>query len=352
MPVETLSPRERWLAVLTRQKPDRVPMDYWTTPEAHERLKAYLGVSTDAALYQRLHIDRPVTASPRYVGPPLPPDQDVFGIRYRDVDYGAGAYREAVSYPLAQFASADEIEAHYTWPNPDWWDYSQLAADIAPWHDYPVNGGGSEPFLTYKNLRGDRQAYMDLVLNPEIVHYCLDKLFGLAYENTVRIYEAIPDQVTYSYIAEDMGSQTGLLFSPRQIRTFLIPRMKRMIELAHGAGAYAFYHSDGAVRAILPDMIAAGIDILNPIQWRCAGMEREALKRDFGAQVIFHGGVDNQFTLAFGSTADVRAEVIENLATLGAGGGYILAPCHNIQPISPPENIVALYETGYQEGWC
>jgi uroporphyrinogen decarboxylase len=79
-------------------------------------------------------------------------------------------------------------------------------------------------------------------------------------------------------------------------------------------------------------------------------MEREGLKRDFGDKVIFHGGVDNQHTLAFGSTAEVRQEVIDNLRILGAGGGYILAPCHNIQAVSPPENIVTMYETGYEYG--
>ena len=122
-------------------------------------------------------------------------------------------------------------------------------------------------------------------------------------------------------------------------------------DLAHSAGAYVFYHSDGAIRPIIPDMIAAGIDILNPLQWRCRGMEREGLKRDFGDQVVLHGGVDNQHTLAFGSVDEVRAEVLENLAVLGKGGGYILAPCHNIQPISPPENVVAMFETCYAAGW-
>ncbi|MGI6374634.1 MAG: uroporphyrinogen decarboxylase family protein [Anaerolineae bacterium] len=351
MPKETMTPRERWLAVLTRQQPDRTPMDYWTTPEADCRLKRHLGVSTDRELYERLHIDRPIGAGPRYVGPPLSADEDIFGVRYRDVSYGLGSYREAVTHPLARYASVAEIEADYAWPSPDWWAYDRIADETAYWSHHPIAGGGSEPFLTYKNLRGDEQAFVDLVMHPDIVHYCLDRLFDLAFVNTVRILEAIPGQVTYCYVAEDMGSQTGLLFSPRHIHMFLIPRMKRMIDLAHSAGAYVFYHSDGAVRAILPDMIAAGIDILNPIQWRCAGMERGALKRDFGQQVVMHGGVDNQHTLAFGSVAEVRAEVIENLTTLGAGGGYILAPCHNIQSVSPPENIVALYETGYHEGW-
>jgi uroporphyrinogen decarboxylase len=79
-------------------------------------------------------------------------------------------------------------------------------------------------------------------------------------------------------------------------------------------------------------------------------MERAELKRDFGAALIFHGGMDNQQTLPFGSVADVRQEVIDNIEILGKGGGYILAPCHNIQSISPAENIVAMYETGYECG--
>ncbi|GAH64157.1 unnamed protein product, partial [marine sediment metagenome] len=111
------------------------------------------------------------------------------------------------------------------------------------------------------------------------------------------------------------------------------------------------HHSDGAIRKIIPDMIEAGIDILNPIQWRCRGMEREALKRDFGDKVIFYGGVDNQYTLAFGTAREVEKEVLDNISILGRGGGYILAPCHNIQAVSPPENVAAMYETGYQHGW-
>lgn len=351
MPHETMTPRERWLAVLRRAKPDRVPMDYWATPEAHALLCAHLGAQDDLALYRALHIDRPFTVSPRYVGPPIAQDADLFGVRYRWVDYGTGAYREAIHFPLAAYETVEAIAAEYRWPDPDWWTYDHLAEQIAPYRDYPIQGGGSEPFLIYKNLRGQEQAFIDLILHPEIVHYCLDKLFGLAYENTRRIFESIPDQVMISYVAEDMGSQESLLFSPAQIRAFLIPRMKRMIDLVHEAGAFAFYHSDGAVRPILPDMIAAGIDVLNPIQWRCRGMERKALKADFGAQVVFHGGVDNQQTLAFGSAEDVCQEVRDNLCILGEGGGYILAPCHNIQAVSPPANVVAMYETGYANGW-
>jgi uroporphyrinogen decarboxylase len=348
---ESMTPKERWLAVLNRRKPDRLPMDYWGTDEMTAKLMRYLGCADEWEVYARLHIDKLVVVQPRYAGPPLRPGCDIFGCQHVDMDYGSGAYRECVGHPLAGYHTIEEIEAHYTWPSADWFDYSVLPAQLKGKEGYAVEGGGSEPFLDYAKLRGMEQAYMDLVDNPELVCYCLDKMFDFCHENTARILETIPGQVTVSYVAEDFGSQEGLLISPKTIRQVFVPRMKRMIDLAHSAGAFVVFHSDGAVRPILPDMIAAGIDVLNPIQWRCAGMERDGLKRDFGNQVIFHGGVDNQQTLPFGTVEEVREEVRYNIEVLGAGGGYILAPCHNIQAISPVENVVAMYRTGYEEGW-
>lgn len=342
-----MTPKERWLAVLRRETPDRIPMDFWGTPEVIENLMRHLGCSSWQEVQDKLHLDCPVNVGPRYAGPNLPENTDHFGCIHRMVDYGTGAYSECTHNPLAEFGSVEEIERNYTWPSPDWWDYSGIPKQIEGCEDYPIRGGGSEPFLLYAKLRGQEQAYMDLIINPEIAHYCLDKLFGLAYEDTRRIYEQIPGKVMISYVAEDMGGQTSLMFSPAQIHEFLIPRMKRMIDLVHEAGAYVFHHNDGSCRKIIPDMIEAGIDVLNPIQWRCPGMEREELKHEFSDKLIFHGGVDNQYTLPFGSVDEVRQEVMDNLRILGEGGGYILAPCHNIQPVTPPENIVAMYETGF-----
>ena len=351
MPKETMTPKERWLAVLKRQKPDRVPMDYWATGEATRNLMQHLGCSNTQEMFERLHIDKVASVGPRYIGPAPPPGEDIFGCRHQNVDYGTGVYSECVYHPLAQYETVEEIDQNYTWPSPDWYDHSHIAEQIVGQEEYPLRGGGSEPFLTYKSLRGQEQAFMDVVLHPDIVHYCLDKLFDLAYQNTLRIFEQIPGKVMFSYVAEDLGSQEGLLFSPEHIHEFLMPRMKRMMDLVHQAGAYVFHHSDGAVRKILPDMIDAGIDVLNPVQWRCKGMGREGLKRDLGNKLIFHGAMDNQYTLAFGSVEEVRQEVLDNLRILGEGGGYILAPCHNIQAVSPPENIVAMYETCYEHGW-
>jgi uroporphyrinogen decarboxylase len=347
---DPMTSRERWLAVLHKAKPDRIPTDYWTTEEAKDKLKRLLGCEDDNSLYTRLHIDRKISIEPGYAGPTIPHDTDEFGCRYQDIEYSTGKYRECIFHPLAQFSSLGEIEKNYVWPSPDWYDFSRLRDGVHGWERYPVQGGGSEPFLIYADLRGREQALMDLVINPEMVHYCLDKLYGLAYEKTRRLYETLSGQVTHSYVAEDMGSQEDLIYSPAQIREFFIPRMKRMIDLAHNAGVFVFHHSDGAIRKIIPDMIKAGIDVLNPIQWRCKGMDREGLKRDFGGKLVFLGGMDNQETLPFGSVDDVRAEVRENLEILGRGGGYILAPCHNIQAVSPAENIVAMYDTAYELG--
>lgn len=346
-----MTPVERWRAVLGRRPPDRLPLDYWGTDETTARLKRHLGCPTKRKMLERLHVDFVVEAKPVYAGPRLPGRTDVFGRRFRDIGYSRGHYRECVNAPLAGCSSVEEIERNYPWPDPGWWDYRAIPKQIRGLEHHPIRGGGSEPFLIYKDLRGQEQALIDLIENPEIVRYVLGKLFDLAYEDTRRILETIPGKVTYVYVAEDMGGQTDLMFSVRHIREFLLPGMKRMIDLAHSAGAAVFHHNDGSCRRILPDMIAAGIDILNPIQWRCPGMDREGLKRDFGRQIVFHGGMDNQRTLPFGTIEDVRRETLENIGTLGLGGGYILAPCHNIQSVTPPENIVAMYETAFENGW-
>lgn len=345
-----MSPKERWLAVLKREKPDRVPMDFQATEEVHTKLLKHFQTDTIWDVYKELHIDARVSVGGRYVGPDLPANTDLYGRKYRNIAYDGGVYRECDSHPLADYTTVAEIEANYTWPTADLLDYSCVAKQLEGKEDYPVVGGGSEPFLKYRDLRGAEQAYMDLILYPEIAHYCLDKLFDFCYEDTRRIYEAIPDKVMLTYVAEDLGSQNGLLMSVDHIQEFLLPRMKRIVDVAHSAGAYTIWHSDGSIRDILPEMIKIGQDLLDPVQWRCRGMDREGLKQDFGDKIIFHGAVDNQQTLAFGTQDDVEKEVIYNLDVLGKNGGYILGPCHNIQPVSPVENIVTMYRTGLEHG--
>lgn len=346
-----MTPKERWLAVLSRQKPDRIPMDYWATPETTDLLLEHLGCASEVEMCRKLHLDKPVKVEPAYVGPTVPGGSDVFGCRYKAVKYPSGTYQECVFHPLAHYDTVSEIEKDFRWPEPGWWDYSSIREQIEKKHDFPVLAGHYEPFLIYKDLRGQEKAFMDLVERPALVHYCLERLFDLGFSNIQRLYEQIPGQVTLTYVAEDMGGQEDLMISPGHIREFLLPNMKKIIDFIHSQGAFVFHHNDGSIRRIIPDMIAAGIDILNPIQWRSRNMDREELKQEFGRDVVLHGAVDNQLTLPFGTAEDVRMEVLDNIRILGKNGGYILAPCHNIQPITPLENILAMYETGYERGW-
>jgi uroporphyrinogen decarboxylase len=342
------TPRERWHAILEGKTADRPPIDYWSTDEVTINLMKHFKVDTIRDFYTKLDIDVPIKIEPEYTGPPIPSNMDIFGCEYKDMNYGTGSYRECITNPLSEYKTVDEIERNYTWPNISDFDFSGLKEQADEWHDFPIEGGGSEPFLDYKNLRGQQQGYVDLFRYPEIVEYCLDQMFDFRYEYTKRIYREIPGKVTFSYVAEDFGSQNGLLMSPSVIKDIFLPRMKRMIDLAHRNGVYVFFHSDGAIREIIWDLIETGIDILNPIQWRCQGMDRVELKEEYGNHVIFHGAMDNQQTLPFGSVNDVRNEVQENIKILGEEGGYILAPCHNIQPITPTENILAMYDEAHK----
>ena len=348
---ESMTPRERWLAAVRHETPDRVPMYYRATEEATEKLLAHTGCADTNELCDRLHIDRMAGVSPRYVGPDRPAGSDLYGRKYRNVEYDGGTYRECVHHPLGQYETVAQIEADYVWPTADWYDYSDLPRQLEGAEDRVLAAGGSEPFLVYKQLRGEEQAFVDLAAYPDIVHYCVGKLYDYCYENTRRIYEAIPGKVMVTSVAEDMGAQDRLLYSRAHLEEFFFPYMMRMMDLAHEAGAYVNTHSDGAVLEIIPDLLEMGMDILNPIQWRCAGMERENLKAQFGDRLVFEGAMDNQYTIPFGTVDEVRQEVRDNIRILGEGGGFVLTPCHNIQVVGPPENVVAMFETAYEEGW-
>lgn len=345
-----MTSRERWQAVLAGKKPDRWPTDFWYTGEVMERVLKDLRCNDETELYRKLKIDAPFGVWGEYRGPDSG-EKDLWGLRHVQQTYadGAGVYSEVVEHPLAAAQSVEDIEK-YPWPNPDWFDFSVVKAQLSKAGDRVVRGGGYEPFLLYCQMRGLEQAYMDLLESPEIVDAAIGKMFDFHYTLNERLFEAAGDRIDITYVAEDLGSQTSLLMSLDVVKKILLPRIRRMIQLAHDRGIKVLYHTDGAARPVIPLLIDAGIDVLNPIQWRCPGMEREGLARDFGDKIGFHGAVDNQQTLPFGTPQDVRNEVRENVEIFGRTRGHIIAPCHNIQPITPTENIVALYEAAQEYG--
>lgn len=352
-----VTPRQRWSALLDGRQADRIPTDYQATDEVTARLLSDLDCAGEEALYRRLHVDARNFIEPEWKWPEDAddPDVDEWGVRYRRVDYGTGMYDEPVFHPLAEVDSVEQVRAH-RWPDPDEFDYRPVTEAVEADDGFrPIHAGHYEPFLLYGYMRGLQRAMEDLALRPELADAVLGRITDFYYEQHRRIFEAgrtAPGdrRIDLTWVAEDLGSQTGPLVSLAMYRRFLLPGQIRMAELARSYGIHVMYHTDGAARIFLPDLIdRVGIEILNPIQWRCLGMERERLVADFGERVIFHGSIDNQQTLSFGAVQDVIDEVRQSVV-IYAPARWICAPCHNIQPITPTENIVAMYETIHELG--
>jgi uroporphyrinogen decarboxylase len=342
--------RERWRAVLRGEIPDRPATDYWATTETTARLMRDLGCPTERRLWETLGVDKCIRLAPIY----RPTGEDdwhtpsqwrAWRIGTTKVKYGdgLGEYEETALHPLAGATSAAEVE-RFDWPDPEAWEIGHLREHCDEWDDWPKAAGCYEPFYLYCHLRGMEQALQDLVENPAIAEAALERIY-LIHERLIRrVLDAVGSRIDFVYVAEDLGTQDSLLMSPAAFRRFLKPRMARIIDLVHSYGVKAFHHDDGACRPLIPDLIEIGIDVLNPIQWRCRGMDREGLARDFGSQLVFHGGVDNQRTLPFGTPEDVRREVLDNLRIFRKCRGYVVAPCHNMQANTPTANVIAMYQ--------
>ncbi len=309
-----------------------------------------LGCPTERRLWEKLGIDKCIQLAPIY----RPTGEDgwhidsqwrAWHIGTRKIKYGGGLgeYEESASHPLAQASSTLDVE-RFDWPDPDAWAIGHMVSQCDEWADYPKLAGCYEAFYLYCHLRGMEQALEDLVENPAIAEAALERIHIIHERLIRRILDSVGSKIDFVYVAEDLGTQDSLLMSPAVFRRYLKPRMAAMAELVHSYGVRVFHHDDGACRPMIPDLIEIGIDVLNPIQWRCRGMDRAALARDFGRHLVFHGGIDNQHTLPFGTPEDVRSEVLDNLRVFSGCRGYVVAPCHNIQVNTPTENIVAMYE--------
>lgn len=337
--------KQRWRAVLEGNRPDRVPCDYWGTAEITSRLMADLSCPTERDLWSKLGVDKciytgPVNPRAKETGWHLQSLFSLWGVETKPISYDTGQYQEDAFHPLGAAQCVADVE-QFPWPSPDEFDTQPLRDVCREWPDHPVLGATSEPFYLYCRLRGMEKALEDLIERPEIAESILAHIFEFDYALIGRVLREAGDSVDLIYLAEDLGTQESLLISPALFRKFLKPRMAALADLVHSYGKFVFHHDDGAIRPLIPDLLEVGIDILNPIQWRCKGMDRQRLASDFGDRVAFHGGIDNQQTLPFGTVDQVRQEVKDNLQQFTR---YIVAPCHNLQANTPTENVVAMYE--------
>jgi hypothetical protein len=207
-----------------------------------------------------------------------------------------------------------------------------------------------------KNPKGIRSAdewYMSLSARRDFVYEVFERQTEINWANLERIHQAVGNRVAAVYLTgADFGTQNAPIFAPKTYRELFLPFHKQVNDWVHKHTTWkTFIHSCGSVFDLIEDFIAAGFDILNPVQCSAAHMDPEELKRRFGERITFWGGgVDTQSTLPFGSPDDVRREVRERLKLFGPGGGYVFNAVHNIQAEVPVANVLAMYETALNFG--
>jgi uroporphyrinogen decarboxylase len=348
---DAMSPYERVQAALALQPPDRVPFDFWVVPEMLEKLKAYLGVETEEDVLRLLGVDCRVF-SPAYTLPEPEPLPDgtfytTWGSHRRLVDTQFSRYFEYASFPLAEVATRAEVESWPRWPDPALFDWEGLAARIraanaSVRYHIRVDVGGI--FESAWALYGLDRFLTGLIENPEVPGAIMDCYTEIMIANVRHMARACPGLVDWVYTYDDVAIQDRLLMSPRMWRQHILPRHQRLNAVIKAEGYKILYHSCGAIYPLIGALIdEMGIDALNPLQPRARWMDMAQIKREFGGRIAFHGGIDLQHTLPYGTQEEVTEEVVSRCKVLGEGGGYICTSAHYIQADVPVENVLAMY---------
>lgn len=355
-----MKPRERILATLKREPVDRLPVDLWHTAEIGAALRRRLGVADDLAVYRTLGLDKIVwvfvdyrAASGEHAGGLPGADLDsagkrtMWGAPLRTIQAGDAQYSEFAGAPLQGFDTPASLDQYPWWPDANRFDYDDAGSRAKrAAREFAVIGPWVSLLEIYSQMRGAEQAMFDLIENEALVTAALDRIEAIQTEMMRRFFAQARHHLDLVFISDDIASQQSLLISPAMWEQHLQPRLRRWCDLVHAHGLRVFYHTDGAARPLLGRILDCGVDVLNPIQHACPGMDCAELRRAFGDRVVFHGGVDNQTVLPRGTPDEVRAEVRQCLSTLGAGRrGYICCSCHNVQAGTPLENIIAMIET-------
>jgi len=269
---------------------------------------------------------------------------DIWRVGFKLSETPTGTYVDLAWNPLGGLQDAGELDAH-PWPTAELWDYSQVRAHAEASAEYAVCGHSRGFFEIAWFMRGADQFLIDLALEPALACGLMDRIREPLMERARRILTAAGDALDIFEYNDDVACQNGLMMSPELWRRHLRPRMAEFVDLIRSFGKKVRYHSCGGVREIMPDLIDMGVDLLCPVQPLARGMELEGLKRDFGRHITFDGGIDIQDFLPRATPEEVREGTRRIMGFMTEGGGWIAGPSHNLQPDTPPENIVAMYET-------
>ncbi len=341
-----MTSRERVLAALRHEQPDRTPRDFWAEPAAWNRLLAYLGLSEKEQVLERLgidvrHLDAPEQPEKEIGGGVL---QNFWGERFINQPSRWGPMRHDMKGALANARSLADLKA-FAWPNPNCIDRTRLAAQCRRYERHALLYGFADVWQRPALVRGWEEFFVDLVEHPDWVHYLCRKFTDFYLEDYTRAAELTQGRIDLYLLISDLGTQKGPLISMGMFREFVAPYLAEMIARIHRLGGRVLYHSCGSIGPFIPELIRLGIDVLDPIQPVGPEMQPEVLKAKFGDQLSFHGGLDMQRLLPHGTATQVMAEARRYCEVLGARGGYILGPAHLFQPDVPPENVLAVYQS-------
>jgi len=342
-----MTPRERVLTVLNRRQPDRVPKAASFTEHVMNVFREKTGCSNPAVYFGM---------EPRYVGfrptkqapdwsvwhGDLPPNASVdeWGTARIRGDFYHFTSRQ---YPLRDATDLRVLD-EYPWPDITAeyrHEHLEEAVRALQERGFPVFGSVGHIWETAWQIRGMDRLMMDFIDAPEFAARLLDEITDRRCFMARRYAEAGVDCL---HLGDDIGMQDRLMMSPDMWRHWLKPRLARVIAAGRRVrpDLHVFYHSDGDIRPVLPDLIEVGVTVLNPVQPEC--MNPMELKRKYGDRLAFWGTIGTQTTMPYGTPDEVRRTVRERIETVGRGGGLLLAPTHVLEPDVPWENIVAFFE--------
>ena len=387
-----MNSRDRTILALKHEEPDRVPYDLGGTTTTAITRHAYVGamnyrsikpdiktgdidpvqqiITPSESILDKLHVDTRRIGAQRIPGFKWENERENSFVKLTDLygcdwEYHAGKdlYFNQATFPLEHADILSDVVKDLN--EIDWESYqhfleNSLKDQITGTEPYCLIADRNTAGLTENSLRvrGYEKWYMDTVVDPEGVEKLLERMM----EDKIRYWDLVINWAIHHGKAEeiqvvaecdDLGSQEATIIDPGQLRSMVIPRLKRIFQHVKGRLPHVkiFFHTCGAVRELLPDLIDAGMDILNPVQFSAAGMELRGLKKDFGDVLTFWGGgVDTQQTLNKGTPDQVRDEVKRILDIMAPGGGFVFTPVHNIQHDVSPENFWAMWDTLQEHG--
>lgn len=338
-----------------------IPVDYLAHKSADSKLKAHLGLNSERELLDYLGCDffylpgRDISQNegglPFYRGklPPMTETERVcpLGIRWRRGAYDSKfTVDEAISGPLQKQALTTREILEFPWPEAGDYDFSPLLSEAEANADR-IRIGGLWTGIMGDSYRmcGFENFLINIAMNPEVIHALVDRMTDMYLELNDKYFSTLKGKMELWFFGNDFGSQESLLMGKDMWADFFFENIKNLCALAHSYNLKVMMHSCGAISDLIPLLIEAGVDILDPIQVTAKGMNPANLAEMFGGKITFHGGIDTQGILPRGTVEDVRNHVCEVVDALAPTRRYIFAPSQILGPDIPVENILSMYET-------